>query len=158
MNIKGINLYGDGELCSEEDLMYSEHFSLVWNIADRLREPSTLTENNSIIDIIFREKYLEYIKNIREYLINSLKFVLKNCTLSKEKRKNLERQLALLEYPNLVTSNISFDKKMNPIDCIVLSVLQKKIEITPKIIKPIKEKIISVTDLLIIGNSRVMRI
>lgn len=55
----------------------------------------------------------------------------------------------------LVTSNICFDKKMNPIDCVVS---QKKIEIVSKIIKPIKEKIISVTDLLIIGNSRVLRI
>lgn len=59
------------------------------------------------------------------------------------------------KYPLLVTSNISFDKKMNPIDCVVS---QKKIEIVSKIIKPIKEKIISVTDLLIIGNSRVLRI
>lgn len=158
MNIKGINLYGNGELCSEEDFMYSESLSLVWNIADRLREPNTLTKNNSIIDIIFREEYLKAIKSIREYLINSLKFVLKNCTLDKEKRKNLERQLALLEYPNLVTNNISFDKKMNPIDCIVLSVSQKKIEVVSKIIRPIKEKVISVTDLLIIGNSRVLRI
>lgn len=63
---------------------------------------------------------------------------------------------SLLEkYPILVTSNIFFDKKMNPIDCVVS---QKKIEIVSKIIKPIKEKIISVTDLLIIGNSRVLRI
>lgn len=52
----------------------------------------------------------------------------------------------------------SFNENIRPIDCILLTFSQKKKEIELKIIKPIKEKIISVTDLLIIGNSRVLRI
>lgn len=51
-----------------------------------------------------------------------------------------------------------FNDNIKPIDCILLMFSQKKKEIVSKIIKPIKEKIISVTDLLIIGNSRVLRI
>lgn len=52
----------------------------------------------------------------------------------------------------------SFNENIRPIDCILLTFSQKKKESELKIIKPIKEKIISVTDLLIIGNSRVLRI
>lgn len=51
-----------------------------------------------------------------------------------------------------------FNENIKPVDCILLTFSQKKKEIVSKIIKPIKEKIISVTDLLIIGNSRVLRI
>lgn len=120
-------------------LLISEKNNLVWNVADNLRQ--------DIFD--------EHIKMIKQCFRNTLKALLQCSLLSDEKRRSLERELALLECPSLVTSNISFDKKMNPIDCVVS---EKKIEIVSKIIKPIKEKIISVTDLLIIGNSRVLRI
>lgn len=53
---------------------------------------------------------------------------------------------------------IYFNENIKPIDCILLKFSQKKKEVISKIIKPIKEKIISVTDLVIIGNSRVLRI
>lgn len=158
MNIKGINLYGKAKLYSEEERLMIEREYLAWKIADDLRQPF-------IKDIDFSERiafevvYDEQIKKIKECLKNIIKRLLEFSLLSEEKRKSLEKQLASLEENfGLVTYDISFDKKMNPIDCLVLRVSKKKVEVVSKIIKPIKEKIISVTDLLIIGNSRVLRI
>lgn len=154
MNIKGMNLYAGTELVSEEELMYSENLVLVNTISRELKESYSLAKDNFMIYDFIAERS-EWLKKA---LIKLIKSILNNCTLSEEERKDLERNLVLLEGPNFVISNASFDKKINPIDCILPYVSLKKIEIVSKIIKPIKEKIISVTDLLIIGSSRVLRI